>query len=485
MGKTTGFLEFERGESGKRSVDERLGDYREFVHRLPIAKQKEQAARCMNCGIPFCHSGCPLGNLIPDWNDEIYRDRPERALQSLLATNNFPEITGRVCPAPCEEACVLNIEETPVTIKTIEREIAERALEAGTLMAAHPIGRRTGRSTVVVGSGPAGLACAQELVRAGHDVTVLERDDRLGGLLRYGIPDFKLEKNLVDARVAQMTEEGVRFETRVSVGSDVLLDALQRDYDAVVLALGASKARDLNVEGRRLPGVHFAMEFLTQQNRVVAGDEVPDQILATGKDVVILGGGDTGSDCLGTSLRQGARNVTQIELLAQPPDARADSSVAWPDWPLILRTSSSQEEGGERRWAVLTDAFVGGDGLQGLRAVELEWEETNGQPSYRRRSGSEMTIDAQLCLLAMGFTGVEGEHWLEAGGVQVAPNGRIVADESTFATSQQGVFACGDSRRGQSLVVWAIWEGRQAARAVDRYLGQISASYGAAASVSR
>jgi glutamate synthase (NADPH/NADH) small chain len=453
MGKPTGFLEIERLVPARRPPEERLKDFAEFEAPMDDAVARDQGARCMNCGIPFCHDGCPLGNVIPDFNDLVYHGRWEDAAASLASTNNFPEITGRICPAPCEEACVLNINDDPVTIKRIEREVGDRALAAGGATP-RPPARETGKRVAVVGSGPAGLACAQQLRRAGHAVEVLERDDRIGGLLVYGIPDFKLDKSLIERRVEQMRGEGVTFRTGVEVGEDVTLEALREANDAVVLAIGSTRPRDLPIEGRELDGVCFAMDFLTQQNRVVAGDEVEGQILATGKHVVILGGGDTGSDCLGTSLRQGAASVHQIELMPKPPESR-EEVMAWPDWPMILRTSSSQEEGGEREWSILTKRFEGEGGeLKRLVAVRVEWEGRE----LREVEGSEMTIEADLCLLAMGFVG----HELE--GVDLG------AELGSYRTSMDGVYSCGDARRGQSLVVWAIWEGREAARRVDEDL---------------
>jgi glutamate synthase (NADPH) small chain len=469
MGKPTGFLELERAEPEKEPVEERVRHWREFERRLPVLEARDQGARCMNCGVPFCHTGCPLGNQIPDWNDHVYRDRWERASVSLHATNNFPEITGRICPAPCEEACVLNIPETPVSIKAIERAIADRAIEEGGGLRPRLAERRSGRRVAVVGSGPAGLAAAQQLARAGHDVTVLERSDRIGGLLRYGIPDFKLEKAVIDARVEQMKAEGVVFRTGVEVGTDVSLEGLRAMHDAVVLATGATRPRDLPIPGRELGGVHFAMEFLDQQNRVVAGDRVEGQILATGKKVLVLGGGDTGSDCLGTSIRQRAADVTQIELLPRPPEERAESPQPWPLWPWVMRTSSSQEEGGERDFAVLTKRFVAGpDGrVRAIEAVRVEWSED--RRTMREIEGSAFEIECDLVLLALGFVGPEAQAW---SGLPVTqdPRGNVRADTESFVSSVPGVFACGDARRGQSLVVWAIWEGRQAARAVDAYL---------------
>lgn len=463
MGKTTGFLEYERRLPDKRPVEERLRDYREIERRLPVVQIRDQGARCMNCGIPFCHTGCPLGNVIPDWNDLVYRDHWEAAIAALHSTNNFPEMTGRVCPAPCEEACVLNIEGTPVTIKQLEGQIADRAIEEGWVTPRAPA-QKSGKRVAVVGSGPAGLACAQQLARAGHDVVVYERADRIGGLLRYGIPDFKLEKHHIDRRIAQMEAEGVVFRTGVEIGIDVSMEQLRAEHDAVVLAIGATKPRDLPIPGRDLDGVHFAMELLPQQNKVVAGDTLTEQIVATGKKVVILGGGDTGSDCLGTSLRQGAESVVQIELMPRPPERRTDE-MPWPEWPMILRTSTSHEEGGEREFAILTKAFEGSNGkLERIRAVRVEWD----GHTMREIEGGELTIDADLCLLAMGFVGPERGG--AVAGLALTERGNVQADDERFETSLSDVFACGDARRGQSLVVWAIWEGREAARAVDAFL---------------
>jgi glutamate synthase (NADPH/NADH) small chain len=469
MGKPTGFLEIDRHLPEKRPVRERLRDYREIERHLPVVQIREQGARCMNCGIPFCHTGCPLGNVIPDWNDHVYRDRWQAAIASLHATNNFPEVTGRICPAPCEEACVLNIPGTPVTIKQIEHQIADRAWDEGWVKP-QPPERRTGRRIAIVGSGPAGLAAAQQLARAGHDVTVFERDDRIGGLLRYGIPDFKMEKHHIDRRIAQMEAEGVVFRPSVNVGVDVTVEQLTAEHDAVILAVGATQARDLPIPGRELDGVCFAMEFLPQQNKVVAGDRVDGQITATNKKVVILGGGDTGSDCLGTSLRQGAASVLQIELMPRPPEERT-GEMPWPEWPMILRTSTSHEEGGEREWAILTKAFEGGNGkLERIRAVRVEWEkDADGRLRMREVPDSELVIEADLCLLAMGFVGPE-KSLPEQLGLALTERGNVSADDERFATSRDKVFVCGDARRGQSLVVWAIWEGREAARAVDAYL---------------
>lgn len=464
MGKVTGFLETRRVEPEKAPVAERVKGWREVERRLPLATVRAQGSRCMDCGVPFCHGACPLGNAIPDWNDHAYRGRDSDASAALHATNNFPEVTGRVCPAPCEAACVLNIARSPVTIRAIERAVADLGIEGGAAIRPVLPSRRTGRRVAVVGSGPAGLACAQQLARAGHDVTVLERDDRVGGLLRYGIPDFKLEKSIIDARVAQMRAEGVSFRTGVRVGHDVSLDALRATHDAVALCVGATVPRELDAKGRDLGGVHLAMAFLTQQNRVVAGDAVPDQVRAAGRHVVVLGGGDTGADCVGTSHRQGAASVTQIELMPRPPEG-SDPANPWPRWPMILRTSTSHEEGGAREWALRTLALLG-DASGRVRALEAERVElatdASGRRTLRAVSEERVEIACDLVLLAMGFTGADGASMGAA-----VPRRRDGAD---FATNLPGVYVCGDARRGASLVVWAIWEGREAARAIDRDL---------------
>jgi glutamate synthase (NADPH) small chain len=466
VGKVTGFLEFERQDPSKRPAAERVRDYREF--ELPIVQEDlvKQGARCMDCGVPFCNTGCPLGNLIPDWNDHVYRAEPERAIQALHATNNFPEFTGRVCPAPCEAACVLGINDDPVSIKLIERSIADRAFEAG-LVRPQPPRQRTGKKVAVVGSGPAGMAAAQQLNRAGHNVTLFERDDRIGGLLTYGIPDFKMEKSLVERRVQQMTAEGVIFKTNVDIGRDMSADQLRADFDAVVLCIGSRKPRDLEVPGRELSGIHFAMDFLTQQNKRVAGDAVPEEgaILATDKNVVVIGGGDTGSDCIGTSHRQGAKSVTSFEIMPRPPEERA-GSTPWPLWPLMLRTSSSHEEGGARDWSVSTERVSGENGkITKLHCVKVELR--GGK--FERVAGSEFEIPADLVLLAMGFVHPEHPGIVEGLGLTINGRGNIQVD-GNFATNQKGVFAAGDCQRGQSLVVWAIAEGRKAARAADIFL---------------
>jgi glutamate synthase (NADPH/NADH) small chain len=468
MGKITGFLEYEREKIHKEPVESRLKHWREFEEATPEEILRRQGARCMDCGIPFCHKGCPLGNIIPDWNDLVYRGRWREAIHRLHATNNFPEFTGRICPAPCEEACVLNINNDPVTIKNIERNIIDHAFAEGWV---EPLRaeRRTGKRVAVVGSGPAGMACAQQLARAGHDVVLFERSDRVGGLLRYGIPDFKMEKWLIDRRMEQMAAEGVTFRTGVHVGVDVKGDALRRDFDAVVLSSGATKPRDLPVPGRDLRGIHFAMNFLPQQNKVVAGDKVAGQILATGKRVVILGGGDTGSDCLGTSNRQGATSVHQFELLPEPPKDRPP--LVWPNWPMILRTSSSHEEGVTRDWSINTKAFVGdAEGrVRALRGVRLEWAQDNGRPVMKEVAGSEFELPCELVLLALGFLGPETDTVVSQLGCELTDRGNVKAT-ADYQTTVPGVFACGDARRGQSLVVWAIWEGRECARGVDAHL---------------
>ena len=466
MGKVTGFLEFERQDPSKRPAGERVHDYREF--ELPVVQDElvKQGARCMDCGIPFCNTGCPLGNLIPDWNDHVYRTDPQRAIEALHATNNFPEFTGRVCPAPCEAACVLGINDDPVSIKLIERSIADRAFADG-LVRPQPPRQRTGKKVAVVGSGPAGMAAAQQLNRAGHSVTLFERDDRIGGLLTYGIPDFKMEKSLVERRVQQMTAEGVVFRTSVDIGRTITADQLRADFDAVVLCIGSRKPRDLEVPGRELSGIHFAMDFLTQQNRRVAGDVVPDEvaILATGKNVVVIGGGDTGSDCIGTSHRQGAKSVTSFEIMPRPPEERA-SSTPWPLWPLKMRTSSSHEEGGSRDWSVSTERVSGENGkITKLHCVKVEFK----AGKFERVAGSEFEIPADLVLLAMGFVHPEHPGIVEGLGLTINGRGNIQVD-GNFATNQKGVFAAGDCQRGQSLIVWAIAEGRKAARAADIYL---------------
>lgn len=467
MGKPTGFLEFHRLEEHYLPVQERLKNYREFVLRLSDEEAKIQGARCMDCGIPFCMNGCPINNIIPDWNDLVYRQDWRAAIEVLHSTNNFPEFTGRVCPAPCEAACTLNINDDPVGIKSIEHAIIDKAWENGWVQP-QPPHHKTGKRIAIVGSGPAGLAAAQQLARVGHSVVVLEKNDRIGGLLRYGIPDFKLEKQYIDRRLQQMQAEGVEFRVNQHVGQNVSAQALLEEYDAVILAAGAEQPRDLPIPGRDLRGIHFAMDFLTQQNRVVAGDNVPDQIKATGKHVVVIGGGDTGSDCVGTSNRQGAASVTQFEIMPQPPE-HENRLLTWPDWPIKLRTSSSHEEGCERDWSVVTKRFEGENGeVRKLIAARVEWKDGR----MTEIPGSEFEVPAELVLLAMGFVSPV-QPLLDAFGVEKDARGNVKATtdgERCYATSIPKLFAAGDVRRGQSLVVWAIREGRQCARAVDAFL---------------
>jgi glutamate synthase (NADPH) small chain len=475
MGKPTGFLEIERHERGYEKPEARKANWKEFVKPLPYGEVEEQAARCMDCGIPFCHQGCPVNNLIPDWNNLVYRDQWRSALETLHSTNNFPEFTGRVCPAPCEASCTLNIDDNPVTIKTIECQIVDRGWQEGWIQPQLP-SRKTGKNVAVVGSGPAGLACAQQLARAGHSVTLFEKNDRVGGLLRYGIPDFKMEKHLIDRRMRQMEAEGVSFRTGVEVGAGISVPMLLADYDAVVMSGGAEKPRDLEVEGRDLSGIHFAMDFLTQQNKRVAGDNeqraAPDgTISAKGKHVVVIGGGDTGSDCIGTSNRHGAASITQLEILSRPPD-HENKALTWPDWPLKLRTSSSHEEGCERDWSVVTKRAIGSDGrIEALECVRVEWVKgADGKVQMKEIAGSTFELKADLVLLAMGFLGPRKSGMVEQSTVALDPRGNVKANMKDYKTSAEKVFACGDMRRGQSLVVWAILEGRQCARAVDEFL---------------
>jgi glutamate synthase (NADPH/NADH) small chain len=466
MGKVTGFLEIEREQPKRREVEERLQDWFEIYQPFAEAKQREQGARCMDCGVPFCHTGCPLNNLIPDWNDLVYNGRWASAIRRLHATNNFPEFTGRICPAPCETACVLAITEPAVSIKQIERGIVDHAWDEGWIQP-EPPEQETGRSVAVVGSGPAGLAAAQQLRRAGHSVTVYEKSDRIGGLMRYGIPNFKLEKHLLDRRIEQMRAEGVTFVTNAHVGVNVDVQTLRDEYDVILLAGGSERPRDLAIPGRELTGIHFAMEFLPQQNRRCEGDTLDASldILATGKRVVILGGGDTGADCLGTSLRQHARSVHQFEIMPKPPETRAESTP-WPMWPLQLRTESSHEEGGIRDWGINSVKFTGDE--QG-RVTHLHAVRVGPPPSFAAVAGSEFTIEADLVLLALGFLSPVHNGMIEQLGVKLDGRGNVATDEN-YATSVDGVFAAGDMRRGQSLVVWAIAEGRKAAAAIDRYL---------------
>jgi len=470
MGKITGFMELARIQEASLPPQERVSHYREFVIALDDSAASKQGARCMDCGIPFCQSGCPVNNVIPDWNDLVYLKQWRQALDVLHSTNNFPEFTGRICPAPCEEACTLNINDDPVGIKSIEHFIIDKGWEEGWVLPLPPASK-TGRRVAVVGSGPAGLACAQQLARAGHDVVLYEKADRIGGLLRYGIPDFKMERHLIDRRMAQMSIEGVEFRPGVHVGKDVSAEELVAEYDAVALTGGAEAPRDLPVPGRDLAGIHYAMEFLPQQNRVNAGDKVPEQILATGKHVIVIGGGDTGSDCVGTSNRQRAKSIMQFELLPQPPE-QENKALTWPYWPIKLRTSSSHQEGCERDWAVATKRFEGSNGrVEKLVAVRVEWrKEGSGAPKMVEIVGSEFEIKADLVLLAMGFVGPVREGMLQQLGVAHDPRGNVRADTEDYQTSVPKVFAAGDMRRGQSLVVWAIREGRQCARAVDLFL---------------
>jgi glutamate synthase (NADPH/NADH) small chain len=464
VGKVTGFVEFARETPERRPVLERINDWSEVYLDFPEGKVRTQGARCMDCGVPFCHTGCPLGNIIPDWNDLVYRDHWRDAIRMLHSTNNFPEFTGRICPAPCEAACVLGINEPPVTIKVIEKMIIEHAFREGWIRP-EPPAQRTGKRVAVVGSGPAGLAAAQQLNRAGHFVTVFEKADRLGGLLRYGIPEFKMEKWVLDRRLDQMVAEGVEFKTNVHVGHDLTGADLLKNFDAILLAGGAEHPRDLRVPGRDLKGIHFAMDFLPQQNKRCAGDDVPNQILATGKRVVIIGGGDTGADCLGTSHRQKAASIHQFELLPMPPAERAESTP-WPLWPLQLRVESSHEEGGIRDWSVATTAFSGDENanVRKLHALRV------GQPpKFEPIPGTEFTMDVDLVLLAMGFLGPVKTGIIEQLGVQLDTRGNV-ATNADYASSVPGVFAAGDLRRGQSLVVWAIAEGRKAAEGVNHYL---------------
>ena len=472
MGDPSGFLQTPRVPPQRRPVDERMGDYRELYQDWPETEAKDQGSRCMDCSVPFCHMGCPLGNVIPDFNHQVYLGNWEAALRVLQSTNNFPEFTGRICPAPCEAACVLNINDDPVTIEYIEKEIADRGFAEGWIKP-EPPQNRTGKKVAVVGSGPAGLAAAQQLNRAGHWVTVFERNEYIGGLLILGIPDFKLDKEVVVRRVDLLSEEGVEFRTGVNVGQDFPVQRLLDEYDAVCLTCGSTEARDLPAPGRQLAGVHFAMEYLTQQNRLIAGQTIDpsERISAEGKRVVILGGGDTGADCLGTALRQGAEVVHQFELLSEPPEKRR-SNNPWPQWPMILRSSPAHEEGGVRDYDILTKSFTGRNGqLEQLHAVRLDWSQfdENGRPIMQEIGGSEFDVDADLVLLAMGFLHPEHKGMVEDLALELDPRGNIKADENKM-TSRPGVFTGGDASRGQSLVVWAIAEGREMARGVDSYL---------------
>ncbi len=466
MGKDTGFLEIQREQPTRRKAAERVKDWFEIYEPFPEEKQREQGARCMDCGVPFCHTGCPVNNLIPDWNDLVYNGRWEAAIRRLHATNNFPEFTGRICPAPCEAACVLGIDQPPVSIKLIERSVVERGWDEGWIKP-EPPEYNTGKRAAVVGSGPAGLAAAQQLRRAGHSVTVYEKNDRIGGLMRYGIPNFKLEKHILDRRIEQMRAEGVTFITNAHVGVNVPVEALTGHYDAILLAGGAEQPRNLNIPGRELKGVHFAMEFLPQQNRRCEGDLIDSSLdlLAEGKRVVIIGGGDTGADCLGTSLRQNAKSVHQFEIMPRPPEKRA-ASTPWPLWPLQLRTESAHEEGGIRDWSINSIKFTGDEhgNVKQLHLVRV-----GPPPKFEPIAGSEHTLDVDLVLLAMGFLGPVRSGMIEQLGLALDNRGNVAAN-ADYMTSVDGIFAAGDMRRGQSLVVWAISEGRKAAAAIDSYL---------------
>ena len=467
MAKVTGFMEFKREKAGKRPIDERVKDWKEYELPFPEDGLNKQAARCMDCGVPFCMSGCPLGNIIPDWNDLVYHNGWQNALERLHATNNFPEFTGTICPAPCENSCVLAMSQydDPVNIKKIELAIVDKGWKEGWIVPQKPAAE-TGKKVAIVGSGPAGMAAAQQLRRVGHAVTVYERADRIGGLLRYGIPHFKMEKWRLDKRVAQMEAEGIKFVVNANVGVNPKVDQLKKDFDAIILCGGSTQARDLPIPGRDLKGVHFAMEFLTQSNKVQEGDKVADQIHAKGKHVVVIGGGDTGADCIGTSTRHEATDITSLEIVPQPPEKRGADNP-WPQWARIFRTAGAHEEGGVRKYSITTKEFVGENGvLKGLKTVEVEWKD--GKPV--EVAGTEKTIPADLCFLAMGFVGPEKNALLNDLGVELDARGNVKADPNTKQTSVPNVFTAGDMTRGQSLVVWAISEGRKAAQQVDKHL---------------
>jgi len=471
MGKPTGFMEISRQERTYPLAADRVQHYHEFVIPLAEVEVSKQGARCMDCGIPYCHQGCPINNIIPDWNDLVYQNNWREALDVLHSTNNFPEFTGRICPAPCEAACTLNLFEEPVTIKTIECSIIDKAWQEGWIQPQVPL-QRSGKTVAVIGSGPAGMACAQQLARVGHAVTVLEKADRIGGLLRYGIPDFKMDKHHIDRRIAQMQAEGVYFRPNNHVGKDFPFQQLIDEFDAITLTGGSEKPRDLSVPGRELNGIHFAMQFLPQQNKRVAGSKIPEDIsiTATGKHVIVIGGGDTGSDCIGTSIRQNAASVTQLEIMPKPPE-KENKGLTWPNWPNKLRTSSSQDEGCQRDWSVTTHSFEGENGcVNKINCARVEWKQIDGKWEMAEIPGSEFSLKADLVLLAMGFLHPVHEGMLKELDVALDNRGNVLANTNDYKTNIDKVFAAGDMRRGQSLVVWAIREGRQAARAVDEYL---------------
>ncbi len=472
MGNPTGFLEIKKLDRAYEAPEKRIKHFKEFIVPLENEKVSKEGARCMDCGIPYCHQGCPVNNLIPDWNDLVYKHEWKKALETLHSTNNFPEFTGRICPAPCEASCTLNLTDNPVSIKAIECSIVDYGWEKGWIKPQLPL-THTDKKVAVIGSGPAGLACAQQLARAGHQVIVYEKNDRIGGLLRIGIPDFKMEKKLIDRRMAQMQSEGVEFRSNSQVGKNILIKDLNDEFDAIAICIGSEVPRDLDVSGRNLSGIHFAMEFLSQQNDKISGKIGKlKQILATDKNVLVIGGGDTGSDCVGTSIRQGAKSVTQLELLSQPPE-NENKSLTWPNWPMKLRTSSSHEEGCDRQWSILTKFFEGNarEEVQKLNCVKLDWKvNDNGKLEMQEIKGSEFKIEADLILLAMGFIHPVHEGLVNFLKLDLDSRGNIKANEIDYKTSLNKIFVAGDSRRGQSLVVWAIREGRQCAYSIDKYL---------------
>ena len=472
MGKTTGFMELDRVERSYEPAEDRIKHFKEFLIPLDPKEVSKQGARCMDCGIPYCHQGCPVNNLIPDWNDMVYNNRWKEALDLLHSTNNFPEFTGRICPAPCEASCTLNITDNPVAIKTIECSVVDRGWEEGWIKP-QISSKKSDKKVAVIGSGPSGLACAQQLARAGHSVVVFEKNERIGGLLRIGIPDFKMEKTLIDRRMSQMKLEGVEFRVNSHVGKNVSMEELNNEFQAIAFCGGSEHPRDLPVEGRDLKGVYFAMEFLSQQNDRVSGKTINSEIeiSAKGKNVLVIGGGDTGSDCVGTSNRQGAKSVTQLELLDQPPE-KEDKALTWPNWPMKMRTSTSHQEGCERNWSVLTKSFEGKDGeVSKLNCVKVEWiKSDDGRMKMSEIKGSEFSFEADLVLLAMGFVHPIHEGLIKQLGVKLTPVGNLEANDTKYQTSIKNFFAAGDSRRGQSLVVWAIKEGRQCARSIDEFL---------------